>query len=420
MAQVETTKKTPKPLSEGKRGIFADTILEPGMFDTLWAFLLNDHLEEDCKAIIESAEDSSVDDVATEDSDTKSRKSETRKNKNKWKWNRKAVKERISNLPDSAYLTNAGGIVEEHDIDFPTITNAADDLEEWADIKLKHATNMAGSVEEAIIDLTEYGFQDAKENEPTQNIIGLSFDDEGPPETPKKSSPIHFDGVMPREVTLAEDRSVFSVFRDTVDIHLAEFAHSYSISTCLAIHKPPFRESVKQAKTLAIGGVRLLTTYFQPVRIRRFTVRKPPKARTKTPNKRHRRQKRPRPTGAAARLARIATGINQQKSRPKSSVMPYTCGMASHTQTFPQSATVVTNNSHCSTPLAAKSGVWSYFATTKFETDWYTWRGAPSLLLLSATKPSPTHVAPQKKPRLPQPAPPTSTRIRISWYGLHH
>jgi hypothetical protein len=95
-----------------------------------------------------------------------------------------------------------------------------------------------------------------------------------------------------KELVCAEDRSLF---RNNADIHLAEFSHSSAIINWVAIHKPLVIASMAQAKILSTLGVQPLTAYFQPraqpVRIRRkFTARKPPKARTKTPHK-HKRTK---------------------------------------------------------------------------------------------------------------------------------
>jgi hypothetical protein len=118
-----------------------------------------------------------------------------------------------------------------------------------------------------------------------------------------------------RDQVLAEDGSIF---RENAETHLAEFAHSTSIRNWLATNKPHILASIEQAKTQALVGSRLLTSYFQPraqpTRIRRkFTARKPLKARTKTPHK-HRRKTQQRPKGRAVRSASTATGINQSKS----------------------------------------------------------------------------------------------------------
>jgi hypothetical protein len=105
-----------------------------------------------------------------------------------------------------------------------------------------------------------------------------------------------------KDLVCAED---CSIFRQTVDIHLAEFSNSLAITNWVAIYKPWVIASVEQAKILATLRVRPLTAYFLPraqTNRTRHPTRKPPKARTKTPHK-HRRAKHPRrhrPTTATA------------------------------------------------------------------------------------------------------------------------
>jgi hypothetical protein len=56
-----------------------------------------------------------------------------------------------------------------------------------------------------------------------------------------------------KDQMMAEDRSVF---RETAETHIAEFASSMSLRNWLTIQVPRIKASVLQAKTLAIVGVR--------------------------------------------------------------------------------------------------------------------------------------------------------------------